>query len=123
MSSRPDPSVSPVQLAGALAIGTIAVLMVGVQPILLGALVEARQVSLEGVGIVAMAEIIHSPERAQAIVCRMGEKESGVSAWIRAAIADGRLRQVDPEFAGHQLQGLVDSLKDAGYKVERVELN
>ena len=26
---------------------------------------------------VAMAEIIHSPERAQAIVCRMGEKESG----------------------------------------------
>ena len=29
---------------------------------------------------VAMAEIIHSPERAQAIVCRMGEKESGESA-------------------------------------------
>lgn len=58
---------------------------------------------------VAMAEIIHSPERAQAIVCRMGEKESGVSAWIRAAIADGRLREVDPEFAGHQLQGLVKS--------------
>jgi len=58
---------------------------------------------------VAMAEIIHSPERAQAIVCRMGEKESGVSAWIRAAIADGRLREIDPEFAGHQLQGLVKS--------------
>ncbi|CAH0195112.1 TetR/AcrR family transcriptional regulator [Stenotrophomonas lactitubi] len=58
---------------------------------------------------VAMAEIIHSPERAQAIVCRMGEKESGVSAWIRAAIADGQLREVDPEFAGHQLQGLVKS--------------
>lgn len=58
MSSRSDPSVSPVQLAGALAIGTIAVLMVGVQPILLGALVEAGHVSLEGVGIVAMAEII-----------------------------------------------------------------
>ncbi|XFC38803.1 TetR/AcrR family transcriptional regulator [Stenotrophomonas indicatrix] len=58
---------------------------------------------------VAMAEIIHSPERAQAIVCRMGEKESGISAWIRAAIADGRLREVDAEFAGHQLQGLVKS--------------
>ncbi len=58
---------------------------------------------------VAMAEIIHSPERAQAIVCRMGEKESGESAWIRAAIADGRLRKVDPEFAGHQLHGLVKS--------------
>lgn len=58
---------------------------------------------------VAMAEIIHSPERTQAIVCRMGEKESGESAWIRAAMADGRLRAVDPEFAGHQLHGLVKS--------------
>ena len=56
---------------------------------------------------VAMAEIIHSPERAQAIVCRMGEKEGGVSAWIRAAVADGRLREVEPEFADQQLQGLV----------------
>lgn len=58
---------------------------------------------------VALAEIIHSPERAQAIVCRMGEKEGGVTAWIQAAIADGRLAEVDPEFAGHQLQGLVKS--------------
>ncbi|CUI58491.1 TetR/AcrR family transcriptional regulator [Achromobacter kerstersii] len=58
---------------------------------------------------VAMAEIIHSPERAQGIVCRMGEKEGGVTAWIRAAIADGKLTDVDPDFAGHQLQGLVKS--------------
>ncbi len=58
---------------------------------------------------VAMAEIIHAPARAQSIVCRMGEKESGVTAWIRAAIADGRLVDVDPDFAGHQLQGLVKS--------------
>ncbi|CAB3624745.1 TetR family transcriptional regulator [Achromobacter marplatensis] len=58
---------------------------------------------------VALAEIIHSPERAQGIVCRMGEKESGVTAWIQAAIADGRLAAVDPDFAGHQLQGLVKS--------------
>ncbi len=58
---------------------------------------------------VAMAEIIHTPERAQAIVCRMGAKEGGEVAWIRAAIADGRLADVDPEFAGHQLQGLVKS--------------
>ncbi|WP_241116126.1 TetR/AcrR family transcriptional regulator [Achromobacter xylosoxidans] len=58
---------------------------------------------------VAMAEIIHTPERAQAIVCRMGAKEGGETAWIRAAIADGRLAKVDPEFAGHQLQGLVKS--------------
>jgi MFS transporter, DHA1 family, inner membrane transport protein len=46
------------QLAASLAIGTIAVLMIGVQPILLGELVETKQVTLEGVGIVAMAEII-----------------------------------------------------------------
>lgn len=56
---------------------------------------------------VAMAEVIHSPERAQRIVCRMGEKEGGVNAWIREAVADGRLTAVDPDFAGHQLEGLV----------------
>lgn len=58
---------------------------------------------------VAMAEIIHSPARAQSIVCRMGEKEGGVTAWIRAAIQHGRLAAVDPDFAGHQLEGLVKS--------------
>ena len=56
---------------------------------------------------VAMAEIIHSPDRAQDIVCRMDEKGSGVTAWIQAAIADGRLAEADPVFAGHQLEGLV----------------
>lgn len=58
---------------------------------------------------VAMAEIIHAPARAQGIVCRMDEKGSGVTAWIQAAIADGRLVEADPEFAGHQLEGLVKS--------------
>ncbi|MBD9395441.1 MFS transporter [Acidovorax sp. ACV01] len=58
MSSNHDVKMSAAQVVSALAVGTIAVLMVGVQPILLGELVEARQVSLEGVGIVAMAEII-----------------------------------------------------------------
>ncbi|HEY9095877.1 MAG TPA: MFS transporter [Hydrogenophaga sp.] len=58
MSLNHDLSLTRAQIAAALAIGTIAVLMVGIQPILLGELVEARQVSLEGIGIVAMAEII-----------------------------------------------------------------
>src|SRR5438132_7897735 len=58
MSTNHAPDVSPRQVAAALAIGTIGVLMVGVQPILLGELVDAKQVSLEGVGIVAMAEIV-----------------------------------------------------------------
>jgi MFS transporter, DHA1 family, inner membrane transport protein len=45
-------------IAAALAIGTLAVLMIGLQPILLGELVEHQVVSLEGVGLVAMAEIV-----------------------------------------------------------------
>ncbi len=57
---------------------------------------------------VAMAEIIHSPERAQAIVCRMGEKESGECLDPRGhrrwPTAPGR-----SGFAGHQLHGLVKS--------------
>lgn len=58
---------------------------------------------------VAMAEMLHAPARARDIVGRMGEKETGVTDWVRAAIADGRLSAVDPDFAGHQLQGLVKS--------------
>ncbi len=58
MSTRPNASIHATQVMAALAIGTIAVLMVGLQPIVLGELVDARRVSLEGVGLVAMAEII-----------------------------------------------------------------
>jgi MFS transporter, DHA1 family, inner membrane transport protein len=57
----PTQDTSPLtarHVAAALAIGTIAVLMVGLQPILLGELVQARQVTLEGVGLVAMGEIV-----------------------------------------------------------------
>ena len=58
---------------------------------------------------VAIAETIHSPERAQSMVARMGNKEEGVTVWIRAALADGRLKPLDPAFAAHQIQGLVKS--------------
>ncbi|WP_150669673.1 TetR/AcrR family transcriptional regulator [Pandoraea anhela] len=57
----------------------------------------------------AMAEIIHSPDRAQRIVRRMGERESCETAWIRAAMAHGRLAPGDADFVAHQLQGLVKS--------------
>lgn len=53
-----DATPAPRQVAAALAVGSIAVLMIGVQPILLGELVERQQVSLEGVGLVAMGEIV-----------------------------------------------------------------
>ncbi|WP_233871235.1 MFS transporter [Paraburkholderia adhaesiva] len=49
---------SAVQVSAALAIGTIALLMIGIQPILLGELVDAKRVTLEGVGLVAMGEIV-----------------------------------------------------------------
>lgn len=58
---------------------------------------------------VAIAETIHSPERAQSMVARMGNKEEGVTVWIRAALADGRLKPLDPTFAAYQIQGLVKS--------------
>lgn len=54
---------------------------------------------------VAIAATIHSPERAQAMVARLGEREEGVLRWIRAAMQDGRLKPLDPQFAAHLLQG------------------
>jgi TetR/AcrR family transcriptional regulator of autoinduction and epiphytic fitness len=56
---------------------------------------------------VAIAETIHSPERAQAMVARLGEREEGVTRWIRAAQQDGKLKPCDPVFAAHLLQGQV----------------
>ena len=56
---------------------------------------------------VAIAETIHSPERAQEMVARLGDREEGVTLWLRAAAADGKLKLPDPVFAAHQLQGLV----------------
>lgn len=58
MPNQHPSEMSVLQIIAALAVGTIAVLMVGIQPILLGELVDAHQVTLEGVGIVAMGEII-----------------------------------------------------------------
>lgn len=56
---------------------------------------------------VAIAATIHSPERAQDMVLRIGEREEALTAWIRAAQADGALKPVDPEFAAQQLHGML----------------
>ncbi|MHC8301322.1 TetR/AcrR family transcriptional regulator [Pseudomonas sp. ZS1P83] len=58
---------------------------------------------------VAIAATIHSPERAQNMVARMGEREEGLTVWIRAAQADKRLKPVAPEFAAKQIQGMLKS--------------
>lgn len=42
----------------AIVVGSVALLMLGLQPLLLGALLEAGHVTLEGVGLVAMGEIV-----------------------------------------------------------------
>ncbi|NYF23038.1 TetR/AcrR family transcriptional regulator of autoinduction and epiphytic fitness [Xanthomonas sp. JAI131] len=56
---------------------------------------------------VAIAQGIHSPERARELIAQLGSKEEGTTVWIRAALTDGRLQPLDPEFASQQLQGLV----------------
>ncbi len=56
---------------------------------------------------VAIAETIHSPERASAMVARLNEKEEGVAGWIRAAQQDGKLKAADPQFAATLLQSPV----------------
>ena len=54
---------------------------------------------------VAIAEAIHSPQRAQDMVARLNDKEEGVTVWLRGAQADGKLLKTDPAFASHLLQG------------------
>jgi len=54
---------------------------------------------------VAIAETIHSPARAHEMVARLSAKEEAVTQWLRAAQADGKLREVDPALASQMLQG------------------
>ncbi|MBI6620900.1 TetR/AcrR family transcriptional regulator [Pseudomonas corrugata] len=56
---------------------------------------------------IAVAATIHSSERAQDMVSRMGQREEGLTAWIRQAQADGRLKPVEPAFAAQQMHGLL----------------
>jgi TetR/AcrR family transcriptional regulator of autoinduction and epiphytic fitness len=54
---------------------------------------------------VAIAEAIHSPERAQEMVARLSVKEEAVTAWLRAAQVDGKFTKADPVLASQMLQG------------------
>lgn len=58
---------------------------------------------------VAMAAGLHSPDLARAMLARLGHREEGLTVWMRAAAADGRLKTDDPLLASMQLQGLVKS--------------
>lgn len=79
------------------------------QQMLLAKLQMMADDNFMGLARVAIAATIHSPERAQNMVARMSEREEGLTVWIRAAQADGRLKPVDPEFAAQQVQGLLKS--------------
>ncbi len=59
---------------------------------------------------VAVAEMMHSPDRARHMVDRLGEKEQGLADWLRAAQQDGRLQPLDPQYGSALLQGLLKSL-------------
>ena len=56
---------------------------------------------------VAIAAGLHSPDLARQMLERLGDREEGITTWVRAAAADGRLKIDDPLFASHQLQSLV----------------
>jgi TetR/AcrR family transcriptional regulator of autoinduction and epiphytic fitness len=57
---------------------------------------------------VAMADMMHSPERARAIAAQLSAKEEGLPRWLRAAQQDGRLLPaMDVPYAAQQLQGMV----------------
>ncbi|WP_232309943.1 TetR/AcrR family transcriptional regulator [Roseateles depolymerans] len=56
---------------------------------------------------VLIAEAIHTPDRARDMLARLGSKEEGMTVWVRAAAAHGRLEVADPAFASAQLQALV----------------
>jgi TetR/AcrR family transcriptional regulator, regulator of autoinduction and epiphytic fitness len=56
---------------------------------------------------VAIAAGLHSPERAQGIVARMGEKDGGLVDWVKAAQKAGALKAGDAALAVKQLESLV----------------
>ena len=56
---------------------------------------------------VAIAAGLHSPERAQEMVARIGEKDGGLLEWVRAAQKQGALKAGDAAQAVKQLESLV----------------
>ncbi len=56
---------------------------------------------------VAIAAGLHAPELAREMIESLGQREQGLTAWIRAAAADGKLDAPDPAFASMQLQALI----------------
>jgi MFS transporter, DHA1 family, inner membrane transport protein len=90
----------------AIAVGSVALLMLGLQPLLLGALLEAGHVTLEGVGLVAMGEIV-----ALGLGVLIGDLALRVqslrSVTVLAALAAAALNLVTMRVVGDLALGLV----------------
>ncbi|WP_268800613.1 TetR/AcrR family transcriptional regulator [Pseudomonas huanghezhanensis] len=56
---------------------------------------------------VAIGATIHSPDRAQTWVNRLNQREESFTVWVRGAQQDGRLNEVEPGFAAHQIHALL----------------
>ena len=78
----------------------------------LRAMLQAKMKTLSDINCLDLARValgatIHSPDRAQAWLARLDEREETFSVWIRDAQADGRLKPADPTFAATQMHGLL----------------
>lgn len=56
---------------------------------------------------VAITAGVQFPDLAREMIERLGDREAGLAAWVRAAAAAGRLKTTDPAFAAMQLETLV----------------
>lgn len=56
---------------------------------------------------VIFAEAIHSPHLIAEALEQYQQNEQALDSWIKAAVADGRLKAVDPHYASEQLMGLI----------------
>lgn len=97
MRSSHPPALSAVAvpasqgLPSGLLIGSIALLILGVQPILLGTLVEQKLITLSGVGIVAMGEIVAlglGVALGDALLPHRWQRQVAVLAALLAALLD-----------------------------------
>ncbi|MEH6576839.1 MAG: TetR/AcrR family transcriptional regulator [Amphritea sp.] len=58
---------------------------------------------------VLMAECIHSPELTSMAMEQLSQQEQGLDSWISAAIADNKLKGVEPHYAADQFMALIKS--------------
>jgi TetR/AcrR family transcriptional regulator of autoinduction and epiphytic fitness len=56
---------------------------------------------------ITLAEFIRSPKLAASTLERLGPQKNGLHVWINNAIKDGRLHEIDVDYAAQQFLGLI----------------